>query len=163
MKDLISALGSADQSERIVFARRLLLSQGYKFDASKERARLEQHLQAEVERVVAERRQYLLREDAFPVGDVIQQIMVQSTLFRDRGLSLDTSILPSFAVHQALETMSSQGVLAQQHPTHCDHRTGTRLCGQKLRLRLLSRADASAFHVARLAYKAWSGGEPRRH
>src|SRR6185369_7258798 len=35
----------------------------------------------------------------------------QSTLFRDRGLSLDTSILPSFAVQQALETMSNEGLL----------------------------------------------------
>ena len=110
-KDLITALASSDQNERIVFARRLLLSQGYKFDTAKERSRLERRLQAEVERVVAERRQYLLREDAFPTGDVIEQIMVQSTLFRDRGLSLDTSILPSFAIQQALETMSSEGLL----------------------------------------------------
>ena len=110
-KDLITALASSDQNERIVFARRLLLSQGYKFDTAKERSRLERRLQAEVERVVAERRQYLLREDAFPTGDIIEQIMVQSTLFRDRGLSLDTSILPSFAIQQALETMSSEGLL----------------------------------------------------
>jgi hypothetical protein len=110
-KDLIAALASSDQNERIVFARRLLLTQGYKFDTAKERSRLERRLQAEVERVVAERRQYLLREDAFPAGDVIEQIMVQSTLFRDRGLSLDTSILPSFAVQQALERMSNEGLL----------------------------------------------------
>src|SRR5262249_45373264 len=64
-KDLISALASADSNERSVFARRLLLSQGYRFDTVEERARLERHLHAEVERVAAERQKYLLREEAF--------------------------------------------------------------------------------------------------
>src|SRR5712671_4298714 len=44
-RDLISALRSPDSSERSVFARRLLLSQGYGFDTVEERARLERHLQ----------------------------------------------------------------------------------------------------------------------
>jgi hypothetical protein len=108
---LISALRSPDSSERSVFARRLLLSQGYGFDTVEERGRLERHLQAEVERVVAERQQYMRREDAFPAGDIVGQLMTQSTLFRDRGLSLDTSILPAFAIEQALETMRNQRLL----------------------------------------------------
>ena len=111
IRDFISALASADRNERTVFARRLLLGQGYKLDTPEERARLEGHLQAEVERVIAERQQYMLREEAFPKGDTIEQIMVQSTLFRDRGLSLDTSILASFAIEQALEKMSSERLL----------------------------------------------------
>jgi hypothetical protein len=110
-KDLISALGSPDLHERIVFARSLLRSQGYGFDTIEERARLEGHLLAEVERVVAERQKYMLREEGFQAGDVVDQIMVQSTLFRDRGLSLDTSILPAFAIDQALETMRNQRLL----------------------------------------------------
>ena len=111
IRDFISALASADREERTVFARRLLLGQGYKLDTPEERARLEGHLWAEIERVIAERRQYMLREDAFPKGDTVEQIMVQSTLFRDRGLSLDTSILASFAIEQALEKMSSDHLL----------------------------------------------------
>jgi hypothetical protein len=110
-RDLISALGSADPNERSVFARRLLLSRGYGFKTAEERARLERHLQAEVERVVAERRKYMLRGEEFRAGDVAGQVMVESTLFRDRGLSLDTSILPGFAVEQALGMMKNQGLL----------------------------------------------------
>jgi hypothetical protein len=37
--------------------------------------------------------------------------MAESTLFRDRGLSLDTSILASFAIEQALTKMSNEGLL----------------------------------------------------
>jgi hypothetical protein len=110
-KDLISVLGSADPNERNDFARRLLLGEGYGFKTAEERARLEQHLQAEVERVVAERRQYMVRGEDFRPGDVAGQVMVESTLFRDRGLSLDTSILPGFAVEQALGMMKNQGLL----------------------------------------------------
>ncbi|MBI4473557.1 MAG: class I SAM-dependent methyltransferase [Acidobacteria bacterium] len=111
IRDFISALESADSNERSVFARRLLRSQGYGFDTIQGRARLERHLQAEVERVLAERQEYALREEGFAPGDVIGQIMVESTLFRDRGLSLDTSILSSFAIEQALETMRNQRLL----------------------------------------------------
>jgi hypothetical protein len=110
-RDLISALKSADPNERIAFARRLLLSQGYGFDTTGQRAKLEQHLQDEVKRVVAERQQYFLRGEGFQAGDVAGQVMVESTLFRDRGLSLDTSILSCFAVEQALETMRYQALL----------------------------------------------------
>ncbi|HET9218081.1 MAG TPA: hypothetical protein VFR18_13940 [Terriglobia bacterium] len=111
-KDLISGLASANSDERIVFARQLLLRQGYRFDSAEEQARLERHLYAEVDRVVAERQQYMDREDAVPAADVIERIVAQSNLFQDRGLSLDTSILPGFAIEQALEAMKSQRLLA---------------------------------------------------
>jgi hypothetical protein len=111
-RDFIAALRSTDPNERIAFARRLLRSQGYGFDSSEERTRLERHLNGEIERVVSERQKYMLREEEFQRGDVVGQIMAYSTLFRDRGLSLDTSILPAFVIEQALETMRNQGLLA---------------------------------------------------
>jgi hypothetical protein len=111
-KDLIAALASADSNERIVFARQVLAGKGYGFDSIEDQAKLEGHLYAEVDRVVAERQQYAQREEAFPAGDVTGRLMAQSNLFRDRGLSLDTSILPAFAIEQALEAMRDQGVLA---------------------------------------------------
>jgi hypothetical protein len=111
-KDLISAITSTDTDERIIFARQLLLRQGYRFDSAEEQARLERHLYAEVDRVVAERQQYMEREDAAAAADAVERIVAQSNLFQDRGLSLDTSILPSFAIEQALEAMKSQGQLA---------------------------------------------------
>ena len=111
-KDLISALHSTGRDERAAFARQLLRAKGFGFDSVEEQARLEQHLYAEVDRAVAERQLFMRREDAIPAGDVIAQVLAQSSLFQDRGLSLDTSILASFAVEQALETMKNQGLLA---------------------------------------------------
>jgi hypothetical protein len=111
-KDLISAIASADTDERIIFVRQLLLRQGYRFDSAEEQARLERHLYGEVDRVATERQQYRDREDTATAADVIERIVAQSNLFQDRGLSLDTSILPSFAIEQALEAMKSQRQLA---------------------------------------------------
>ncbi|HSQ91192.1 MAG TPA: hypothetical protein VLM19_03340, partial [Nitrospiraceae bacterium] len=112
-KELISALASESKDERIVFARQLLLRQGYRFDTAEEQARLERHLYAEVDRVVGERQQYMDREDAVAAADAIDRIVAQSNLFQDRGLSLDTSILSSFAIEQALEAMKSQRLLTE--------------------------------------------------
>lgn len=111
-RDLISVLASADADERAVFARQFLLGEGYGFDSVEKQARLERHLYAEVDRVVAERQQYKLREDAVQTDGVIEQILAQSNLFHDRGLSLDTSILASFGIEHAFTTMKSQGLLA---------------------------------------------------
>jgi len=111
-RDLISLLASPDVNERTLFARQVLLGLGYRFDTVEEQARLEQYLYAEIDRVVAERQQYRLREEAALPGDEVGQIVAQSQLFRDRGLSLDTSVLASFAIEQALETMKNQRLLS---------------------------------------------------
>lgn len=109
--DLIAALTSRHPDERSLFARQLLAREGYKLDDARSRARLQKHFQDEIQRVLAERQQYAHREASFRPGDFADQMMVQSHLFQDRGLSLDTSILPSFALEQALETMKNQGLL----------------------------------------------------
>jgi hypothetical protein len=106
IRDLVSALALTDQDERRNFARQLLQSQGYRFDEVAERMRLQQHLQTEVARVVAEFQQYTRELNAARLsGDVAKQVMTESGLFQNRGLSLDTSILPGFAIEKALETM----------------------------------------------------------
>jgi len=157
-RDLISVLAAADTNERTVFARQLLHSQGYRFETIEEQARLERRLYAEVDRVVAEWQQYMLREEALPAGDVVGQIMAESRLFQDRGLSLDTSILPSFAIEQALETMRNEGLL----PPRAIRRVavvgpGLDFADKNSGYDFLSRADAAAFHVNRLARAAWLG------
>jgi hypothetical protein len=111
VQDFIASLRQGHSDDRSIFARGLIRSQGYAFDSAEDRAKVAQHLQKEVERVLSERRQYALREDSFRPGDFAGQMMAQSTLFRDRGLSLDTSLLPDFAIEQALEAMKKQGVL----------------------------------------------------
>lgn len=111
-RDLMSALAGADANERIDFTRRLILSQGYGLDTGEERARLDRHLTAVVDRVIAERQQYSLRLDAaLQTGDAAEELTGESRLFRDRGLSLDTSVFPAFAIERALKAMKDQKLL----------------------------------------------------
>src|SRR5215475_1231999 len=109
--DLIAVLTSRHTDERSLFARQLLAREGYELDDDRERSRLQKHFQDEIQRVLVERQQYERREESFRPGDFAEQMMVQSHLFQDRGLSLDTSILPSFALEKALEAMKNQGLL----------------------------------------------------
>ena len=56
----------------------------------------EEHLLAEVARVAREQGAYARDlADAQQLGDVSEEFAARSRLFRDRGLSLDTSVLPS--------------------------------------------------------------------
>jgi hypothetical protein len=65
-----------------------------------------------VQSVIAERA-VLAREiqDIRRVGTASDQFVAQSKLFRERGLSLDTSFRPSFALEQALVQLQQRGLL----------------------------------------------------
>ena len=126
---------SADRDERTVFARRLLLGQGYGFDTVEEQARLERHLYAEVERVVAERQQYMLQGGCVPgrrchranhgaihavsrPGPVSRH--VHTGQFCDRTSAGDDE--------------EPRAASAKPHSTRGGDRAGTRFCGQELGL-----------------------------
>src|SRR5262249_58577840 len=44
-------------------------------------------------------------------GDAASEFAKRSQLFRTRGLSLDTSLLPNYSIEQALRAMKARGVL----------------------------------------------------
>jgi hypothetical protein len=109
--DLADALTVPDQDERRLFARQLFASQGYT-TAAEDRKRLITHLNDLVQSVLSERAA-LAREiqSIRKVESVSDQFAARSQLFRDRGLSLDTSFRPSFALEQALVQMRERGLL----------------------------------------------------
>jgi hypothetical protein len=110
--DLVTALAAGTTDERRLFARRSLEAEGYRFDTSADRAHVEEHLAAEVLRVARENQGFARELDAARrIGDTSEDFAARSKLFRDRGLSLDTSILPSFALERALQRMMEQQVL----------------------------------------------------
>jgi hypothetical protein len=110
--DLASALATPGQDERRLFARNLFVKQGYGAASPAARARLRAHLNDLVQSVIAERA-VLAREiqDIRRVGNASDQFVAQSKLFRERGLSLDTSFRPSFALEQALVQLQQRDLL----------------------------------------------------
>ncbi|HZM93641.1 MAG TPA: class I SAM-dependent methyltransferase [Vicinamibacterales bacterium] len=104
---LIDALLSSAGNERLEFARLVAGRQSIDFEAANARRRLREWLAAGTARVIAEygKQADLVRERA--VSDASR-----STLFRDRGLSSDTSIYPGFGIEQALAVLLTNRLLS---------------------------------------------------
>jgi SAM-dependent methyltransferase len=112
INDLIDALGNPGNSRRLNFLRELVLSLGYKFDNQAEKERLRKYLLDSLTRVLLEHATYG-RELAslWSKGDANEVKAVFAQLYKDRGLSLDTSLPISFAIEQSLKEMLAKGVL----------------------------------------------------
>jgi hypothetical protein len=110
--DLANAIATPGQDERRLFARELFAKQGYTTATAADRERLARHLATLVQRVLSERAE-IARElqTSGRTGSVSDQFAARSRIFRDRGLSLDTSFRPSFAIEQALVQLRRRGLL----------------------------------------------------
>jgi hypothetical protein len=106
IEDFIVAVASPGTNTRLQFARDVITRRGIDPGTEAGRTELRRYLQERVERVgQAERLPRLLD----PHGDPVDQM----TLFRDRGLAPDTSILVDSGIEEALTSLKAAGVLAQ--------------------------------------------------
>jgi len=112
LEDLLDRVTTPGDNERLQFARRMLAARNADpTDApGRDRAR----------RVLLDTRQRMLREfagtdqtlaSATP-GGIAAVTAANATIFRERGLSSDTSILSDYSVHVALETIARQKTLS---------------------------------------------------
>ena len=67
-----------------------------------------------LERVLKELRTYAQRvEESCRAAEAAAEFQERSGLFRDRGISLDTSILPNFGIETALRDLKNGGLLEE--------------------------------------------------
>ncbi|MBA3567828.1 MAG: class I SAM-dependent methyltransferase [Pyrinomonadaceae bacterium] len=111
--DLIRALSAAGRNERLLFARRLLIEQrGHNLNTPAGRAELNKYLLASVSRVLNERAGHdRTLEAARLLASTTEEFAERSRLYRTRGLSSDTSLLPNFALEESLKAMQGRGLL----------------------------------------------------
>ena len=112
LEDLLDRVTRPGDNERLQFARRMLAARNADpTDApGRERAR----------HVLLDTRQRMIREfagtdqtlAAATPGGTAAVTAANATIFRDRGLSSDTSILSDYSVHVALETIARQKTLS---------------------------------------------------
>lgn len=107
--DFTRAIAHPSLNERMLFMRRLLEARGYAADDP----RLQQYLRDNTRRV-AQENTVRARElqSILKLRSATQQFAERSTLFRDRGLSVDTSLRPNLAVEESLAEMKARGLLA---------------------------------------------------
>jgi hypothetical protein len=111
LDDLLTALAAPGNDERRLFARALLQRRGLRFVSVADREAVRNYLLAAVIRVASEQDQIDQELGATSSGDTITEFVQRSRLFRTRGLSLDTSLIPNYSIEQALTAMKARGLI----------------------------------------------------
>jgi len=103
---LAAALPNGAHNERLRFVSEFLARKGIAKES------VEAKLQENLRRLVAEQRAYQekLRESE-AASDPAAKLMARGTLFQERGLSADTSLLPNYALEDTLNTMLRKGAI----------------------------------------------------
>ncbi len=103
---LAVALPNAAHNERLRFVREFLERKGIAEESVE--AKLEENLR----RLIAEQRAYQEKlKESEKAGDPAAMLLARGTLYQDRGLSVDTSLLPNYAVEDTLRAMLRKGAI----------------------------------------------------
>lgn len=118
LSDLIGAVSKPSQDERLRFVRKVLGDRGIDPSTPDGRLAARAYLSGLVERTTADRRRYdQLLESAKKIEKADDNLLARGTIYRDRGLSSDTSIFPDFALDVALSYLETQKMF-EGRPVH---------------------------------------------
>ncbi len=106
VEDLLEGLRSPGPNERLRELARLLRRNGVDPEGSRTSADAGVFLYKNLERVLKER-QALAQRASAAAGDGL----ARGSVFRDRGVSLDTGIFPNFSIEQTLRDLKQRGLL----------------------------------------------------
>ena len=111
LDDMIAALASPGD-ERLRFARDVIAGNGIGAETPAGRGQIREYLLGILARVTTETEAFARTVAAMSeLDDPVAKLALDATNYRDRGLSSDTSIVPSFAVDRALEDLRAAGRL----------------------------------------------------
>jgi SAM-dependent methyltransferase len=111
LDDLLAGIASPQMNERLHFARRVLERRGIDPTTPGGAAQARAYLDMVRRRVLAEYDEQQKTLESAQRLEPASALAAFGTMFRDRGLSSDTSLLPSFAIDQALETGKNEGLI----------------------------------------------------
>ena len=107
--DLISGLASPGANERLLFLRKLVAGRQLADPAG--RTKLREYILANLQRILREQESYARTLAAARLqGNPGEEFIERSKLYRERGLSLDTTLAPNFAIEEALKAMKARGL-----------------------------------------------------
>jgi SAM-dependent methyltransferase len=109
--DLVRVAAVAGQNERLEFARHVLERNGFGFASEEARSKAAGHLLQHFAEMLQENDRYAELLKAVQLqNDRRQELETRSTLFKTRGISLDTSWQPNLAIEQALAALKGKGL-----------------------------------------------------
>jgi hypothetical protein len=113
INDLVAGLAAPGTNERLLFLRRLVQQQGQQMTTVAGRAKLKDYLRDNLRRIISENESYARTIEAARLqGGASEEFIERSKLYRTRGRSLDTSLMPNFAIEESLKALKSRGLLA---------------------------------------------------
>jgi hypothetical protein len=114
LRDLLDAIASGRGGERVALARGLLEREGIQLAAPHGRERAAVWVLENVARVRREQAAFEAElEKARRTGNATEELAARSTLFRDRGIALDTSLRATYAVEEAVADALARGLVAK--------------------------------------------------
>ncbi|MGB8854438.1 MAG: class I SAM-dependent methyltransferase [Pirellulales bacterium] len=110
-RDLTTALATPGDDERRLTMLEVTRRAGYTMNTPEERNQLGQYLLDNVVRCLRSYRSYTEQAQTAAQSNQAAEFSAPASLFRDRGLSTDTSVLADYAVEQALLEIKEVGLL----------------------------------------------------
>lgn len=112
IQDLVNGMAAPGTNERLLFARRVAERKGISFGSETGRKQAAAFLLDNYLRVLKEQGSYQqVLAAAHSLGDPTEEFAERSKLYKERGLSLDTSLPPDYALEEALKEMSGRGLV----------------------------------------------------
>lgn len=109
--DLIQSLTKPNGNERLLFIRDFLAGRGFDLNTADGQKNVRTYFASNALRVMREYDQFTRElRAARASGDPTEEIAARAVLFRDRGIALDTSLLPDYALEIALAEMKKRGL-----------------------------------------------------
>ncbi len=107
--DLLKAVAKPAGNERLLYLRQLLDQKGFK--GVTDPVKLKAYVMDNVKRVLREQQSYGRAFAQASLLDPSDRLAEVSKIYKDRGLSSDTSIFPNYAIEAALKSMLERGWL----------------------------------------------------
>ncbi len=112
--DLVAGVRSPGDNERLIFLQQLLQSQGVDPQSPEGPKETGIFILQNLQRVIQERKTLADRAaNAKADPNDPSSLLDRSSLFRDRGVSLDTGITPDFSIDQTLRDLKNRGLLRE--------------------------------------------------
>jgi hypothetical protein len=112
IQDLVTGMAAPDDNDRLLFARSVIQRVGITLSDKEAQTRAGIYLHECVLRVLKEQNSYTLAlANATSLNDATEEFAERSKLYKERGLSLDTSLPPDYALEVALAAIRDRGLL----------------------------------------------------
>ncbi len=111
LHDLTAGLASPGTNQRLIYMRSLLEKQGLHFQTTTQLDEVQKFLAANLVRMLRDDQSFAAALATARKADAEAEFRTRSQIFEQRGISLDTTLFPNFAIEQALKQLKERGLL----------------------------------------------------